>query len=82
MRPEVLVTSPDPKGLQHAEIYLIDKGPLKLRWGFGPRKVNNFPLHPTVLERMKAGPVPQMDDVKAYRPETLAQHPQAKKYYD
>ena len=82
MRREILVTSPDPKGLQHAEIYLIDKGPLKLKWGFGRREVNNFPLHPTVLDRIKAGPVPQMGDVKAYRPETLAQHQQSKIYYE
>lgn len=82
IRSEILVTSPNPKGLQHAEIYLFDKGPLKIRWAFGPRIVNNFPLHPTVLERMEAGPVPQMGDVKAYRPDTLAQHPQAKSYYE
>ena len=81
MRDEILVTSPDPKGLQHSEIYLIDKGPLKLRWGFEQRTVNSFSLHPTVLERMKAGPVPQMGEVKAYRPETLAQHLQIKEFY-
>lgn len=81
IRNEVLVTSPDAKGLQHAEIYLLNKGPFKLKWGFGPRKVNNFPLHSTVLERMKAGAVPQMGEVKPYRPQTLAQHPQAEKFY-
>lgn len=64
-----------------AEIYLLDKGPFKLKWGFGPRKVNSFPLHPTVLERMKAETIPQMGEVKPYRPQTLAKHPQAEKYY-
>lgn len=81
IRHDIVVTSPDPQGLQHAEIYLINRGPLKLRWSLEQRKVNNFFLHPIVLERMKAGPVPQMDKVKAYRPKNLEQHQQAKIYY-
>jgi hypothetical protein len=82
IRDELLITSPDPKGLQHAEIYLIDKGPFKIKWTNGLREINDFKLHPTVIERLKADAVPQMGVVKGYRPENLANHPQAKTFFE
>lgn len=82
VRDELLVTSPDPSGLQHAETYLVDYGPFKIKWRFGLREINEAPLHPTVIERLKADAVPQLGEVKKYRPENLAKHSKAKTFFD
>lgn len=81
-REELLVTSPDPYGLQHAEEYLIKLGPLKIKWPYGLREINEAPLHPSVVQRLEAVSVPQMGEVKQYRPANLAKHSQAKGYFD
>jgi uncharacterized protein (DUF2235 family) len=81
VRDELLVTSPDPNGLQHAETNLIECGPLKIKWPYGPREINDAPLHPTVIERLKADAVPQLGEVKTYRPDNLAKHSKAQEFY-
>ncbi len=78
----LLIRSPNPFGLQLEEEYLFKFWILKRRWPQGPRAIEDvFPLHPSVLERLAAKAVPQMGEVKAYRPPQLASHRQAKKYY-
>lgn len=81
VRHDILVTSPDPKGLQHAELYIWELGPIKLKWAQGSRDVNDFRLDNSVIDRLKAVAVPQMGEVKPYRPLSLAKHPQAKAFY-
>ena len=88
---ERLVASPDALGLQHSErVGLLDLQPAWLRWISADRltwrkQTRTIPdeafLHPTVLERLSASAVPQMGEVKPYRPEALRGHAEAKKYY-
>ena len=74
--------SPDPLGLQHREIYMLEIGPLKIRWPAKPRAIKpDIPLHPSVLVRLAAKTVPQDGEVKPYRPDQLRDHPQAAGYY-
>lgn len=78
----MLVCSPDPEGLQHEETYMFDFGFIKKRWEVEPRIVDaNYPLHPSVLKRLKYKNVPQLGDIMPYRPEQLKYHDKAKKYY-
>jgi hypothetical protein len=88
---ERLVTSPDPLGLQHSErTALLDLQPHWLRWMTNngltwlkqtrTMRPDAF-LHPSVLERLAAAAVPQMGEVKPYRPEALTNHDKAKRYY-
>ncbi len=78
----VLSRSPDPLGLQHEETYFINWGFLKRKWPVGPRKIYDaYELHPSVITRLKAEVVPQLDQMKPYRPKQLAKHPKANKYY-
>ena len=76
-----LVTSPDAKSLQHEERFMISVGPIRKAWSRKLRDVKVGTLHETVLERLEAEMVPQMDDVKPYRPEALAAHPDTKEFY-
>lgn len=79
---EMLVRSPDPKGLQHEETYMFKFGPFQKRWSVKPRMVDpDFPLHPSVFERMDAEMVPQLGEMKTYRPVQLRDHLLAKKYF-
>ncbi len=79
---EMLVRSPDPLGLQHEETHMFKLGPINVRWKVKPRKVDAFfNLHSSVHERLKADLVPQVDEVKQYRPAQLKDHPQANKYF-
>jgi uncharacterized protein (DUF2235 family) len=85
-----LVTSPNPLGLQHSErTRMLNSQPLWLRlvtrrrlvWKHSARAIHpKAHLHPTVLERLAAAHVPQMGEVKAYRPESLRQHQDARRY--
>lgn len=85
-----LVTSPDPLGLQHSErTGMLNSQPSWLRivtrrrlvWTHATRDIHSqAQLHPTVLERLAAPHVPQMGEVKAYRPESLREHQQAQPY--
>lgn len=86
--PEVQINSdklflaPDPKGMQHEETYMFEFGPFKKRWPSEPRMVSpNFPLHPSVLERLKADAVSHLGEIHEYRPEQLNKHPQAKEFF-
>jgi hypothetical protein len=77
-----LVRSPDSRGLQHEETYMFQFGPFRKKWTVKPRVVDSkFALHPTVIERLKAPAVPQVGEVKLYRPSQLADHPSAKAYF-
>lgn len=88
---ERLVTSPDPSGLQHSErTGVLDMQPGWLRaitgdrltWRRAVRSVQTEAfLHPTVLERLAAQHVPQMGEVKPYRPESLREHVSATQYF-
>ena len=87
-----LVTSPDPHGLQHSErTGMLNSEPAWLRgltsgklvWKRATRYVDpEAQLHPTVLDRLAAAHVPQMGEVKPYRPESLRNHRDAKAWYD
>lgn len=88
IREDLLVRAPDPCGLQHAEIYMpfVVKipfvGTLAQKWKTRPREVTGiFPLHPSVLDRLRAKSVPQMGSIEPYRPPQLADHPQARNFY-
>lgn len=84
IRTELLVTSPDALGLQHDEREsLLDTQPSWLRsvsrdmltWRRRVRQVHpEADLHSSVLQRFLAPSVPQMGEVKPYRPESLRGH--------
>lgn len=78
---EKLVTSPDAMSLQHEEKFMFSIGPYRRKWRRKTREVKVGILHETVLERMKAEVVPQMDEMKPYRPESLSDHPDTRKHY-
>ena len=88
---ERLVTSPSPLGLQHSErAGMLNSQPSLLRlltgkrlvWSYAARDIHpEAQLHPSVLERLSAPHVPQMGEVKAYRPESLRCHRDAKVLY-
>ena len=78
---EKLVTSPDARSLQHEEKFMFSVGPIQREWPKKLREVKVGTLHETVLERLEADAVPQMEEVKPYRPEALADHPDTKHYY-
>lgn len=92
IRPELLVTSPDPLGLQHDEIENVLNGqPALLRrltgdsltWRTQMRDINGeATLHPSVITRFEAEAVPQMGDIKAYRPPSLREHAVVRRFYD
>jgi hypothetical protein len=87
-----LVTTPDPLGLQHSErTAVLDSQPHWLRvltadrltWRKAVREINpKAPLHSSVNERLAAAQVPQMGEIKPYRPESLRNHQDAKPYFD
>lgn len=76
-----LVTSPDALSLQHDEQFMFSIGPFRKEWRRKTREVKVGTLHETVLQRMRADAVPQMEEVKPYRPKALIDHPATKKYY-
>ena len=79
----VLNRAPDPLGLQHREDAMVAFGPLRIRWKKGTRAVgDDFPLHPSVEERMRAKAVAQCSEVKPYRPAQLKERRDLKCYYD
>ncbi|MBI0532012.1 phospholipase effector Tle1 domain-containing protein [Sphingomonas sp. TX0522] len=88
---ERLVTSPDPLGLQHSErTGMLNAQPALFRrltfgkvvWGRAVREISaEADLHPSVLERLAAPHVPQMGEVKKYRPESLRTHRDAAAFY-
>lgn len=92
IRFELLVTSPDPLGLQHDEIEsLRDAQPALFRWVTRGKVTwikqvrdidDGMELHPSVIHRFQAFAVPQMGEVKPYRPPNLQSHSATKEYYD
>lgn len=77
-----LYLSPDPEGMQHEETHMFRFGPFKRLWSSKPRKVNPvFPLHPSVYERLEAGAVSHLGEMRPYKPKQLEGHPKAKKFY-
>ncbi|MBB5708593.1 DUF2235 domain-containing protein [Sphingopyxis panaciterrulae] len=82
VRKEFLVTTPDPLGLQHDEVWMMKRWFFRKRWKRLPRLVESeFSLHPTVVERLKASAVPDPECSRPYRPPQLAGHPQATEYF-
>jgi len=91
IRQELLVTSPDPKGLQHDEIEsVLDMQPSwlrrltrgKLTWKTKNRAIDEGAnIHDSVFDRMRATAVPHMGTTKPYRPENLRKHESVKSYY-
>ncbi|WP_192180321.1 T6SS phospholipase effector Tle1-like catalytic domain-containing protein [Mesorhizobium amorphae] len=82
IRDELLVTTPNAFGLQHDEIWMVDKWYFKRKWKRKPRLVESeFRLHSTVLERLAAEAVPNPEASEPYRPEQLANHPQASSFF-
>ena len=81
VREDLLQTTPDPMGVQHAEVWMGGKF-LRKRWKLKPRIVDHeFDLHATVKDRLGATMVPHPDANKPYRPRQLADHPQAAAFY-
>jgi len=73
---------PDPKGLQHREDIMFQLRTKIINWPKKPREINpKAQLHPSVLERLAAGPVPQSDEVRDYRPEELTNHESTAEFY-
>lgn len=79
---DTLFTYPDPLGLQHKQTYIPGLEWLKIKWPVQVRYVDpQFALHPSVITRLDAEKVPQVDEVKPYRPEQLSKHPKTAEYY-
>ncbi len=79
----LLHRAPDPLGLQHREEAMLSFGIFRIGWKRGIRDVgDDFPLHPSVTERLKASVVPQSGEVKAYRPAQLRGRAELKQYFD
>ena len=75
-----LQTFGDARGLQHEERWMLEA--LGWEWRKKPRYVyENGELHDSVYERLRAGPVPIVDEVKDYRPEQLRLHNRLKQFY-
>ena len=91
VRDALLVTSPDPFGLQHDECEgVLDLQPSWLRkltrdrltWTAQLRQIqNDATLHTSVLERFRAPEVPRMGEVESYRPVNLRDHSLVQQYY-
>ncbi|QIB35784.1 T6SS phospholipase effector Tle1-like catalytic domain-containing protein [Ancylobacter pratisalsi] len=91
IRQDVIITSPDPLGLQHDECEEALNGqPAWLRRLTGSKltwthKVRDIPddaqLHRSVITRCAADHVPQMGEVKPYRPSNLQTHSEVKHFY-
>lgn len=91
VRSELLVTTPNPNGLQHDEVvstqnlwpkFFPDWLRKKLTWEATVRKTHvDAALHPSVFDRLSLQTVPHLDDIKPYRPENLRGHSKAGKLF-
>jgi len=91
VRSDVLVISPDPFGLQHDEREVVlNKQPALLRtltrdnltWTTQVRQIDErMHLHQSVIDRFGASAVPQMGEVKPYRPSNLRAHPMTRHFF-
>ncbi len=92
IRTELLVTTPNPNGLQHDEVvrtqnmwpkFVPDWLRKKLTWRSTRRKTHvDAALHPSVYDRLALASVPHLNDIRPYRPENLRRHSKAGKYFD
>lgn len=79
----ILNRAPNPLGLQHREDAMVSFGLFGIGWKKGIREVgDDFPLHPSVEERMKATAVAQSGEVKPYRPAQLKGRRDLECYYE
>jgi len=75
IRDNLVVTSPDPLGLQHDQVVST-----KQRWKIWTWRTEyrdageSSELHPSVIERLSAESVPILDEMKPYRPNALSKH--------
>jgi hypothetical protein len=77
--PSVLQLYPDPKGPQHDET----RSSIFRYFGKLVRTIpHDAPLHPSVLDRLRADEVLDYDTAKQYRPENLRSHDEAKTFYE
>jgi hypothetical protein len=76
--PSVLRTCPDATGQQHDE---TKAGIFRFARKLNRKPPADAPLHPTVLERLAAPAVLQIDSTGPYRPECLRGHKDAGRYY-
>ncbi|MBL8903583.1 MAG: DUF2235 domain-containing protein [Rhizobiales bacterium] len=92
VRGDILVTSPDPLGLQHDEREnALNSQPALLRWLTRDKLTwttqvrdigDKAHLDQSIIDRFSAkGGVPQMGDVKEYRPSNLRSHPRTKDFF-
>ncbi len=79
---DMLYLTPDPLGMQHEETLMLKLGPFCWNWPKQPRSLSgDFPVHPSVLSRLAAAAVSHLGEMKPYRPEQLAGHPDAADFY-
>ena len=82
VRDDMLCVTPDPRGLQHDEVWMVGSRIFRLRYARKPRIVDNqIPLHPTMLKRLKAQAVPKAGEMMPCRAVQLAGHPEARQFY-
>jgi uncharacterized protein (DUF2235 family) len=84
--PDVLVRWPFPDGLQHDEVkrgWGLATALLGLTWNERRRELpsHNAVMHRSVYERFDLKAVPIYDEMRAYRPQTLASHSDFARYY-
>lgn len=92
IRDDLLVTTPDAKGLQHDEVlstaymwprFVPDWLRFKLTWGEEIRPVDvSAKLHPSVLERLAEREAQHINVSKPYRPFNLQNHIKAGRFFD
>ena len=79
---------PDPLGPQHCEHFSYAQAhpwlaKLGIKWPRQDRQIpHNAPLHRSVLNRFKAAAVQDCANVGPYRPKSLRQHDETKRWYD
>lgn len=79
----MLVRNGNPKALQHQEEYLFKFWFVKIPWTRKPRYVDeNAELHSSVIRRLESDKVPQVGEVKPYRPKQLEKHLELSDYYE
>jgi uncharacterized protein (DUF2235 family) len=80
---DMVMVSPDPLGMQHQEKQIFAMGPLKMKWTTKPRFINpDFPLHRSVLTRLRSDGVSHLGEMKPYRPIQLKDHLEARDLFD
>jgi hypothetical protein len=84
--PDVLVRWPYPDGLQHDEVkrgWGLATAMLGLTWTEKKRKLPSADavMHRSVYERFDLRAAPIYDEMRAYRPDTLASHSDFARYY-